>query len=310
MNDKDFRYVLALAEYKNFTRAAANLYLSQPALSRYISNLEKELGAALFDRKDSFVQLTKAGATFCRYAAQALELEDKMRHELKRQTSSTQEIIKVGVPLVVGDYFLSRIMTRIAKNPDIQVDPLADAADNLRRRLLSKQLDAAIVCAPVLEPDMCSDLLLRETLYLVGHRSHPTLSGYATEHADVDHPLQVDYSKLKNVPLIHCKPIAFMSYLVEQTLKDSQFEMAEEIKASSLDLALDLSVQGIGFTGVMRSQLKYGNPERIHQLCPLSLNQCKIPFFLAYHRPRYRARPGLACFIQEVLEEYQMNPHI
>ena len=47
MNDKDFRYVLALAEYKNFTRAAANLYLSQPALSRYISNLEKELGAVL-----------------------------------------------------------------------------------------------------------------------------------------------------------------------------------------------------------------------------------------------------------------------
>lgn len=310
MDDKDFRYVLAIAHYKNFTRAAEHLYLSQPALSRYISNLEKRLGVVLFFRKNKSVQLTQAGRIFCRYAAQALELEDKLHHELAQQSSRTHEVIKVGVPLVVGDYFLSRIMPRIAQSPGIEVDPIADLTGNLHRRLLSKQIDVAIVCNPVSEPDMCSPLLLQEDIYLVGHRSHPALSGYSMEGVDLDHPLIVDFRRMKNATLIHCKPIAIMSYLVEDNLRESHFEMAGEIKASSLDLALELSVQGLGFTGVMRSQLKYGNPDRICQLAPIRLNQCKLPFFLPYHQSRYDTRPGLARFIREVLDEYQSNPFI
>ena len=61
MELKEQRYVCTLAEYGNLTRAADRLYISQPALSIYISNLEKHLGTPLFDREGKKFELTKLG---------------------------------------------------------------------------------------------------------------------------------------------------------------------------------------------------------------------------------------------------------
>ena len=67
MNEKDFQYILTVAQCGSFSRAAETLYVSQPSLSRYISTLEKRLGTTLFDRGTTPVQLTAAGTIFCNY---------------------------------------------------------------------------------------------------------------------------------------------------------------------------------------------------------------------------------------------------
>ena len=68
MELKEQRYVCTLAEYGNLTRAADRLYISQPALSIYISNLEKHLGTPLFDREGKKFELTKAGERYVLHA--------------------------------------------------------------------------------------------------------------------------------------------------------------------------------------------------------------------------------------------------
>ena len=110
MNEKDYQYTLTVATCKSFSRAAELLYISQPALSRYISTLEKELGATLFDRSTSPIQLTSAGIRFCSYANAILELESAMLHDLKENALLSGKPIKVGVPFLTGEYMLSRVL--------------------------------------------------------------------------------------------------------------------------------------------------------------------------------------------------------
>lgn len=311
LNEKDYQYTLTIAKCKSFSRAAELLYISQPALSRYISALEKELGVTLFDRSTNPIQLTNAGKRFCSYADAILELESTLRCELREGAPLSGKTIKVGVPLLTGEYILSRILPRIMKKyPHLQIDPIQDISDNLCQRLAAHQIDAAFVCTPVADSSICSEILFLEDLYLVGHREHPALADYDTANADLDHPLILDLSTLKGVSLIHCKPIAIISYLTEGALKNQKFKPEMEIKASSLPLALDLTSQGVGFTGVMRCQIKYGHPSIIQALCPISLDDCKLPFYLAYNSLSRRTIPELDIFLKEVFEEYQAAPYI
>lgn len=311
MNDKDFQYTLMVAKCHSFSQAAQLLYLSQPALSRYISNLEKALGVTLFDRSASPIQLTSAGQRFCAYAADILELENKLRSELQTCSSMSGKAIKLGVPMVTGEYMLSRILPPLMKKyPGMKIDPIQDISSNLCQRLAAHKLDIAFVCTPVVGSSLRSDPLVAEDIYLVGNRSHPALAGYNTADASPDHPLIVDLSCLSGVTLIHCKPIAVMSYQAEEALKRLQFKPEAEIKASSLPLALDLTAQGMGFTSVMRCQLKYGHPETVQNLCPIYLEGGKLPFYVAYNSLVRNTSPELDIFIQEVLKEYQAAPYI
>lgn len=313
MNEKNYQYTLTIAACKSFSRAAELLYISQPALSRYIGNLEKELGVMLFDRSTSPIQLTSAGIRFCSYANAILELESTLLNDLRENAQLSCKKIKVGAPFLSGEYMLSRILPRvIRKYPHIQIDPIQGISDNLFQRLVAHQIDVAFICktTPITDPSICLELLLLEDVYLVGNRAHPALAQYDTAHANFDHPLILDISTLKGASLIHCKPIAIMSFLAEEALKKMQFKPETEIKASSLPLALDLTAQGVGFTSVMRCQLKYGPPSIIQSLCPIKLDNCKLPFYLAYNRLHRRNIPELDIFLKEVFEEYQDAPYI
>ncbi|MGW1122833.1 LysR family transcriptional regulator, partial [Streptomyces tanashiensis] len=69
---RHLRYLLAVAEHANFTRAAEELRIAQPTLSQQIKQLEKALGTQLLDRTGRTVRLTDAGETYARYARRAL----------------------------------------------------------------------------------------------------------------------------------------------------------------------------------------------------------------------------------------------
>lgn len=311
MNEKDYQYVLTVAKCQSFSQAAKLLYVSQPSLSRYISSLEKDLGVQLFDRRKSPVQTTDAGKLFCSYANSILDLENALRHDLQSSAALASKPIRIGVPLVTGEYILSRILPRILKkHPEVQIDPIQDLADTLHQRLISHQLDAAFICTPTADPAFCSDLLVYEDMYLVGRRDHPALASYDTSAADVDHPLMPDMPTLTGIPLIHCRPIAFSSYLVDEALKRCGMKPSVEIKASSMALAFDLAVQGVGFTGAMRCQIKYGHPGTTQQLCPIALENCRFPFYLAYNRLARSTISHLDIFVKEVFDEYQSAPYI
>ena len=101
------RYVVAVAETGNFTRAATQLDIAQPSISQQISKLEKELGQRLFHRIGRKAVLTQAGSAFLDRARNILfEVEDVVKQ--LRDDPSMQRRITVGAIPTLAPYLLPR----------------------------------------------------------------------------------------------------------------------------------------------------------------------------------------------------------
>lgn len=96
MNTKDIDYILEIAKCQSISRAARNLYISQPALSRFLSNLEEELQTPLFIREKNTLTLTDAGTTYVEYAFAVRQLTQKMLDDIETINFHNKDVLKVG----------------------------------------------------------------------------------------------------------------------------------------------------------------------------------------------------------------------
>ena len=110
MNLQQLEYFKQIAENKNFTTAANILSVTQPALSKAISNLEEELNVPLFHRNGRNIELTSYGGAFLKYAAEALLQIEKGIHEVKEIASQEQGIISIASTYCVGSYFMPYVI--------------------------------------------------------------------------------------------------------------------------------------------------------------------------------------------------------
>ena len=92
MNENKYMYFIKIHELGSITKAAEILYISQPALSKYIRNLERELGVSLVEREYSPVRFTEAGEIYFRYAKEALKNYDKMPGHSRGRNKSLQDV--------------------------------------------------------------------------------------------------------------------------------------------------------------------------------------------------------------------------
>ena len=284
MNDKDYRYVMTIARHGSFSRAAEALYVSQPALSRYILNLEHNLNVTLFDRSTNPICLTDAGTCFCVHAERILEEELVLSQELSRYAVCSRTPLRLGIPPVTGEYVLSYIMPIITQRyQEFSIEPIEGMSEKLCQLLAENQLDAAIISTRECSPKFKHQYLCSEPIYLVGRQDHPALNKYNTAETDIDHPLKIDFSCLRGVKMFHCRPFAILSSLSDECLKRNGFFTINEVKVSSLPLALNLAAQGLGFTCVMRSQLIYSHPDITQHLCPIYLPECTLSFYYIYN---------------------------
>ena len=96
MDIRDMTYFLQIAEYENVSRAAEELHISQPPLSRQLRKLEEELGVELFTRDNGRLQLTEAGHFFRERAQEVISLVDKTRSQMAERYNGAGGKIRIG----------------------------------------------------------------------------------------------------------------------------------------------------------------------------------------------------------------------
>jgi LysR family hydrogen peroxide-inducible transcriptional activator len=173
MELSQLRYVLAVAEAGNFTRAATRANVAQPSLSQQIIKLERELGHKLFHRLGRKAVLTEAGTAFVERARRILfEVEDATK-ELGDSPSFERKITVGAIP-TLAPYLLPGLITRCRKrHPNLQVDIREDFKSTLIGEMLEGELDLALVALPVAEASIQVEILWKEPLLLVVAKDHP-----------------------------------------------------------------------------------------------------------------------------------------
>lgn len=139
------RYFLAVARVKNITRAAEALHVSQPTLSKQLSDLEHELGHRLFDRGVRTITLTGEGQMLERRAREIVELADIAVKELKGGSGEMSGAIRIGAGEVRGMRTVADAIKSIReKHPAVTVVLKSGNADDVRLHLKRGLVDIAI----------------------------------------------------------------------------------------------------------------------------------------------------------------------
>jgi DNA-binding transcriptional LysR family regulator len=137
---------LVVAAAGNFTRAAQQLYLSQPAVSQHVLALEKQLGRKLFDRKGRTLVLTLAGRRFATYAQTTMLDTDAMLADLQALDDPLQGVVGVGAIHSVGVYMLPGVIARFQRqHPAVRVELKIGNTEQVADELMRGALDIAIL---------------------------------------------------------------------------------------------------------------------------------------------------------------------
>jgi LysR family hydrogen peroxide-inducible transcriptional activator len=187
MELQQLRYVAAVADTGNFTRAAEQCFVSQPSLSQQIINLESELGHKLFHRLGRKAVLTEAGAAFLERTRKILiEVEDAAK--AIRDDPSLGRTIVVGANPTLAPYIFPVLLERCKEEyPNLVVHTREDFRVPLSRAVADGELDLAIVSLPVQDLRLSIESLFREPLLLVVGRNHPLAKKREVSAHDLAH---------------------------------------------------------------------------------------------------------------------------
>lgn len=170
------RYVVAVAETGNFTRAAERSHITQPSLSQQILNLESEVGHKLFHRLGRKAVLTEAGATFLERARKILFEVDNATKALSDHPSLDRQITVGAVPTIMP-YLIAPVIAKChEQHPNLEIHAREDFRGNLVRGVVEGDLDLAVVTLPVKDHRLSIEPLLTEQLLLVVGKDHPFAS--------------------------------------------------------------------------------------------------------------------------------------
>ena len=226
---------VAVARTRNFTRAAAELNLSQSALSRAIQKLEEPFGQPLFERKPREVVLTDLGERLLERAKEILALVEDTFSELSEAARHGR--IRLGAIPTIAPYFLPRLLGGFARaHPSISVIVQEDTTENLVQRASHGELDLAIVALPILAKSLEVEPLFSEELLLV------VPVGHALEKAK-----NITAKILDGYPFVmlneaHCLSENIASFCRKQSIQPVTVERTSQLATVQELVALDHGV--------------------------------------------------------------------
>ena len=174
MTLSELRFVVSVAQEKNFRRAAAKSFVSQPALSLAIKKIENELGVLIFERNRMGISLTTVGEKIVNQAQIVLEEAEKIKAISVVEKNIQQVEIKIGLIYSIAPYLLPTIIPLVKNSsPEIILDAEEDITTNLVKKLDEGSIDAAIIALPFDVPGIETQPLYDEPFKVLIPTKHP-----------------------------------------------------------------------------------------------------------------------------------------
>lgn len=246
MDIRQLRYFVAVAEEKNFSRAAERLHVSQPPLSTQVKALEGELGVELFRRSNRGVALTVAGQLF--YDEVRIVLRRLEQARLKAQSAGRGDIglLAVGFVSIVDYGVLPPTLKRFrAQFPGVEVELHEFTTDAQIKEIRAGRLDLGIGIGPVEEPDLAFEAIWREKLVLAAPAGHPLLRR--------EGPVSLAALANESFVITPRDVAAGLHDLILETCREQGFTPRITQRARQMQTIISLVASGMGFALVPES---------------------------------------------------------
>lgn len=245
MNNKQLQYAIALSKSLNFSQVAEKLGISQPALSKQILNLEKDLGIELFDRKQTPLALTPAGEHFFQYAQDLIYREEQLYRSMEDFKSFKKGTLNIGISPFRSLYLMPDLCKKIKeKFPDVKIVLHEYSSDILRTNALDGKYDFAIVNLPVDESILDITPIEQDKLVLVVPENLIQLIECSLPE-NMDY---IDFKYCENLPFIVVSQNQEMRHLFEKICAMSDIGPNIAMEVVGLTTAWTMAQSGIGAT--------------------------------------------------------------
>lgn len=168
------QYFVAVAEAGSFSRAAAALHMSQPALSRQVLLLEEEVGQRLLERTGRGAQPTDSGLALLAHARGIFDLAERARADMRERQLSPRGRLTVGLPPRVAHVLTADLVERFhSQYPEAAITVVEGLSIRLREWLVAGRIDVAILFDPPHSPQLHQEILVREPLVFISIQAVP-----------------------------------------------------------------------------------------------------------------------------------------
>ncbi len=243
MNTKQIKYALALSETLNFSQVAEQLGISQPALSKQIQHIEKELGVKLFDRDHSPLTLTPAGEYFVRNAQELVYKEEQLRKALEQFRSGESGRLVIGVTPFRSLYIMPDLVKKVRdRYPGVLVSLQEVSSSQLRKEAAEGKYDLAIVNLPVDTALLDVTPLEPDTLVLAVHN---TMVGTLPVTEDGKYAM-VDFNQIQDLPFVVLSPGQELRQLFDGLCAAADFHPTIAAEVMGVTSAWAMARAGVG----------------------------------------------------------------
>lgn len=174
MELRDVEYVMAIARHENLTKAAEELYITQPSLSKFISNFEGRLGVRLFDRVGKKFVLNDAGECFIKEGRRMLVIRENLEHQLADFAAHKKARLTVGMYQTRAIALMPRILPVFnSKYHWVDLSLVEQNSKTLEEMLCAGKVDVAIVNLPIEHAELDYEILRQDEAVLCVSKDSP-----------------------------------------------------------------------------------------------------------------------------------------
>ncbi|WP_127584353.1 selenium metabolism-associated LysR family transcriptional regulator [Paenibacillus koleovorans] len=174
LNFHQLHIFYTVAEKGSFSMAAQALHMTQPAVTMQVQGLEDYFGTKLFQRSTKRIEITEAGRTLLPFAKRSIELIKETDVAMSKFTHMVEGRLQLGASLTIGEYVLPRLLGPFSREyPNISVSMKVINTTQILEEILNHQLNFGLVEAPVLHPDVRTEVVLNDELKLIVPSDHP-----------------------------------------------------------------------------------------------------------------------------------------
>lgn len=309
MNWNQLQYVITIAQEKNITRAARKLYISQPSLSLSVQSLEKEIGAALFERSKGEMLLTYAGTLFYEWASATLRSQNQLNAKLNDISNARRSLIRIGMSPHRSLLVLPLVLERFYQDyPECEIHIIEKPTYLLKKLLETHEIDFMI---DVMHPDTLnyqSDVLANEKILLAVPSAYALFPPFCCAG---DRP--VSLAALTDFPFILLTQEQILGSMSRRMCESASFCPNVKLICENVETALSLVNRALGITFVPEILSKQAKSYPNVSYYPVSQFYDTRQLCLVYPKNRYQHTQlaHLLVLLREMIPKlYDIPPEV
>jgi len=196
MADRRLQVFHAVAKHLSFTKAAEALFMTQPAVTFQIKQLEEHFNTRLFERGHGQISLTDAGKVVLDYAERILNLSSELEARLKDMTGQVAGLLLIGSSMTIAEYLLPQVLGEFsARFPSVTPRLLVANSEQVQNQVLEHSLDVGFIESDSQLPSLVTEVACEDELLVVCAPSHPL-----AQHKSVKPELLPQHAYLSREP--------------------------------------------------------------------------------------------------------------